>query len=390
MRTARIIEDRSVLGAELSRLGVAAPAIDEALAREERRFVLLDGLDAQDAAALLAAARSQKLAVHERGPRAVLLGPALLLREVARDLPPELGSVLAAALEPRRTLALRHARGVLDLARPAVMGIVNVTPDSFSDAGEAFDAAAAIDRARRMVADGARIVDVGGESTRPGAPPVPLDEELRRVIPVIEALADLGVPISVDTRKAEVAARALAAGAAIVNDVAGLRDEAMRSAVARAGAGAIVMHMRGTPETMQADPRYDDLLGEVAGWLAERAAAAEAAGVAPDAIALDPGFGFGKTPDHNLELLRRLDELRSLGRPVAIGVSRKSTLGKVTGRPPGERLAAGIAAAAIAVRSGANIVRTHDVRETCDAVAMAAAIEGGAPATQVDKAPAPG
>src|SRR5205085_2323866 len=172
----------------------------------------------------------------ERGPRALLLGPALLLREVARDLPPELGSVLAAALEPRRTLVLRHARGVLDLARPAVMGIVNVTPDSFSDAGEAFAAAAAIDRARRMVAAGAR---------------------------------------------------------------------------------AIVMHMRGTPETMQADPRYDDLLGEVAGWLAERAAAAEAAGVAPDAIALDPGFGFGKTPDHNLELLRRLDELRSLGRPVA-------------------------------------------------------------------------
>lgn len=261
-----------------------------------------------------------------------------------------------------------------------LMGVLNVTPDSFSDGGLYLDHPAAVAHGRELVGEGAAIVDVGGESTRPGATPVALEEEERRVLPVIEKLAgSLGVPISVDTRKASLARRALDAGAAIVNDVSALADPEMAALLAERGAGTILMHMRGAPETMQDDPRYEDLVGEVAAFLAEAAARAEAAGVAAAAIALDPGFGFGKTRAQNLELVRRLDEIASLGYAVAIGLSRKSTLGQVTGRPPGERLAASVAAAALAVAHGARIVRAHDVRETLDAVRMAGAIAHGAP-----------
>jgi dihydropteroate synthase len=254
------------------------------------------------------------------------------------------------------------------------MGIVNVTPDSFSDGGRAFRPADAIALGERLAEEGAAIVDVGGESTRPGARPVPLEEEWRRLEPVLAALGRLPIPVSVDTRKAEIARRALGLGAAIVNDVSAFADPDMAPVVARGGAGAILVHMRGTPETMQDDPRYTNLVGEIAAFLDAAARRAMAAGVAHDFIALDPGIGFGKTAAHNLEILRRLPDLASLGFPLVIGISRKSTLGHIVGRPPGERLAAGVAAAAIAVSGGARIVRTHDVRETVDAIAVARAI----------------
>ena len=255
------------------------------------------------------------------------------------------------------------------------MGVVNVTPDSFSDGGRYFAPSAAIAHARALAAEGAQLIDIGGESTRPGAAPVAPEEEARRVLPVIERLAkSVEVPISVDTRKAAIARAALDRGAAIVNDVSALADPDMAALLAERGAGAVLMHMRGSPETMQEDVRYEDLLGEVARFLAAAAARAEAAGLARDAIALDPGLGFGKSAAQNLEILRRLGEIASLGFPVCVGISRKSTLGKITGRPPGERLAASVAAAALAVARGARIVRAHDVRETVDAMRTAEAI----------------
>ena len=347
---------------------------------------MLAWLRAEHCGALLAAARSREVYVFQtpgpgpRGFEALLAGPTLLLREVARDLPEDLGAPLARAADlfrrPRPSPRLRHARGVLDLARPVVMGIVNVTPDSFSDGGLFLETAAATEHARRLVAEGAGVIDVGGESTRPGSEPVPVEEELRRVLPVVEALAPLGVPLSIDTRKPEVARRALEAGAAIVNDVGGLRDPQMIAVAARAQAAVIALHMRGTPADMQKDPRYFDLLGEVTEFLAAAAERAERGGILPEAIAVDPGIGFGKTLEHNLALLARLDEIALLARPVVVGVSRKRFLGALTGRDTSGRLSGGLAATAIAVLRGASIVRTHDVRETVDAVAVAAGIAG--------------
>lgn len=262
--------------------------------------------------------------------------------------------------------------------RSRVMGILNVTPDSFSDGGSFADPQAAVAHALAMVKAGAEIIDVGGESSRPGSAPVPLDEEIRRVVPVVEqlccysSLATRHVLISVDTTKSEVARRALEAGAHIINDIsAGRFDPAMLATVARAGAGLVLMHMQGTPQTMQLDPRYDDVTGEVAGFLHERLAAAEAAGVAPEQIAVDPGIGFGKTAEHNLTLLRRLDAVCALGRPILIGVSRKSLIAKLLGadRASAEALRQGsIAAAVWSVTRGAHIVRVHDVAETTQAL----------------------
>lgn len=350
------------------------------LGREDRAALAFSALDAGLARAVHAAARAGALPVSARGGEALVCGPTLLLREMAADLPPELGAAVRRALEPAPAPpTLRHARGTLLLDRPVVMGVVNVTPDSFSDGGVALGADAAVARGVRLIEDGAAIVDVGGESTRPGATPVALEEELRRVVPVIERLAARGAIISIDTRKAAVARRAIAAGAAIVNDVSALGDPDMAGAIADSEAGVILMHMRGTPETMQEDPRYADLLGEVCRFLMGAARRAQAAGIAAGAIALDPGFGFGKTAAHNIELLRRLSEIVSLGHPVAVGLSRKSTLGAITGRPVGERLAASIAAAALAASRGARIVRAHDVRETADALAVAHALAQGLP-----------
>jgi dihydropteroate synthase len=255
-----------------------------------------------------------------------------------------------------------------------VMGVVNVTPDSFSDGGEFLDPAAAIAHGRRLAADGAGILDIGGESTRPGAAPVDAEEEVRRVLPVIEALADTGTQISIDTTKTEVAGRALDAGASIVNDVSAFRfAPELAGLVADAGADCCLMHMLGEPRTMQEDPRYDDVVADVKAFLDERMRFATAAGVREDRIWLDPGIGFGKTLQHNLELLRRLDEIVALGRPVVVGTSRKSFLGKLTGKPEKERLPGTIATNVIALERGARIFRVHDVAEVTEALTVAAA-----------------
>ena len=268
----------------------------------------------------------------------------------------------------------RCGRFRLELARPLVMGVVNVTPDSFSDGGRFLDPEAAIDHARRLIGEGADIVDVGGESTRPGARPVDAAEELQRVLPVIRALRDESVPVAVDTLKPEVMRAAIAEGASIVNDVYALRVPGALDAVSASDAGICLMHMQGEPRTMQAAPHYEDVVREVKAFLRERMAAAASAGIAGDRVAVDPGFGFGKTVGHNLELLRRLPELVELGAPVLVGLSRKSTLGAITGRPASERLAASLAAALLAVLRGATIVRVHDVAATRDALAVLAAV----------------
>jgi dihydropteroate synthase len=252
------------------------------------------------------------------------------------------------------------------------MGVVNVTPDSFSDGGVFDDAQAAITHARRLAAEGAAIIDVGGESTRPGADPVPEQEELARVIGVIEGLA--GVQVSIDTMKARVAEAALDAGATYVNDVSAFRhDPEMAALVADRGVDCCLMHMLGEPGTMQHDPRYDDVVDDVRAFLEERLAAAVAAGIAEERVQLDPGIGFGKTLAHNLELLRRLDELAAIGRPIVVGTSRKSFLGRITGRDVTERVPATVATTVIAYERGARVFRVHDVAATADALAVAAA-----------------
>ena len=248
------------------------------------------------------------------------------------------------------------------------MGIVNVTPDSFSDGGQFFDAARAIAHGLDLRDQGADLVDIGGESTRPGAAPVSAEEELRRVIPVVEALARQGVAVSIDTMKPPVMRAAIEAGAAVVNDVYGFRGEGAIEAVARAQVGVVAMHMQGTPGTMQKEPRYGDVVAEVTTFLLERAHALEQAGVARGRIALDPGFGFGKTVEHNRQLFHALPQIAAHGYPVLAGVSRKKMIGDFTGRPAGERAAGSVAAALMAVQNGASIVRVHDVKETVDAI----------------------
>lgn len=257
------------------------------------------------------------------------------------------------------------------------MGILNVTPDSFSDGGRFFDSKRAVDRALQMEEEGADIIDVGGESTRPGSEPVPLEEELRRVIPVIEALAKrLSVPISIDTYKAEVAKRALEAGASVVNDISGLRfDPKMAEVVADSDAAVVIMHIKGTPKDMQTNPHYDDLFGEIIGYLREGIEIARAHGIGEDRIVVDPGIGFGKTAEHNLQIINRLERFSVLGRPLLIGPSRKSFIGMVLGGvPPSERLEGTAAAVAVAVLKGASIVRVHDVKEMVPVVRVAEAI----------------
>ena len=261
--------------------------------------------------------------------------------------------------------------------RPSVMGVVNVTPDSFSDGGAHFEPAAAVAAARRMLGEGAAIVDVGGESTRPGSEGVPADEELRRVVPVLEELR--GAPVSIDTAKAEVARRALELGAELVNDVTALRaDPGMVDIVAASDAYLCLMHMQGEPRTMQVAPSYGDVVAEVAAFLESRLAFAVAAGIAEDRICLDPGIGFGKTVEQNFALVRRLDVITSLGRPVLVGFSRKSSLGRILGSPSATSgpLAASLAAAVSAFDRGATILRAHDVREHVEALTVAAAVSG--------------
>ncbi len=267
-----------------------------------------------------------------------------------------------------------NGRG-LDLSRPAVMGILNVTPDSFSDGGVFLSPESAVAQAVRMAEEGADIVDVGGESTRPGARPVSAAEEIERVIPVIAAVRErIPLPISIDTSKPEVMRAAVAAGAGFINDVRALRAEGALMTAAALKVPVCLMHMRGEPRTMQDQPRYDDVVADVAGFLRERLRAAQQAGMAPERLVIDPGFGFGKTLEHNLELLRGLGKLQVLGAPILAGLSRKSMIGKALGLPLERRLQASVALAVMAVQNGARIVRVHDVGPTVEALRMWAAV----------------
>lgn len=279
----------------------------------------------------------------------------------------------------RSTLEWKCGERVLKLAdRPLIMGILNATPDSFSDGGLHVGEEAAMAHGRRLIEDGADIVDVGGESTRPGATEVTEEEELRRVAPVVKALAREGALVSIDTCKAAVARAAVEAGARIINDVTALTGDSRMPALAReTGVGVVLMHMRGTPRTMQTDPRYEDVVAEVADYLGQRIRALEAAGLDRRQLAVDPGIGFGKTVAHNLALLRELPRLQALSVPVVVGLSRKSFLGRLTGRPVDERLAGSLAAMVFCILKGAQVMRVHDVKESRDAMRVILALERG-------------
>ncbi|MDF0749546.1 dihydropteroate synthase [Marinobacter sp. 71-i] len=273
-------------------------------------------------------------------------------------------------------MQMNFAGRALDMSLCHVMGILNVTPDSFSDGGQFNQVDAALARAREMAADGAVFIDVGGESTRPGATPVPVEEELERVCPVVEAIArEIDVIVSVDTSSPRVMAEAAKLGAGMINDVRALQRDGAPEEVARADIPVCVMHIQGEPDSMQDDPRYRNVRREVSSFLTERMRVVEKAGVRPDNIILDPGFGFGKSVQHNLQLLASLEQLQLLGHPVLVGLSRKSMLGHITGREVSERLPASLAAATISAMKGASIIRVHDVRETVDAVKLVTAME---------------
>jgi dihydropteroate synthase len=275
-------------------------------------------------------------------------------------------------------MQLRCGSTLLDLTRPKVMGVLNVTPDSFSDGGRYVSHARALEHAHAMIEAGAAIIDVGGESTRPGAPAVSVEEELRRVIPVVEQLARGGhAVVSVDTSTPEVILAAVAAGATLINDVRGLQRPGALEAAAASDCAVCVMHMQGEPQTMQQRPEYTDVVAEVKQFLQRRVAACEAAGIDRDRIVIDPGFGFGKTVAHNLALVRQLPELVALRLPVLLGMSRKSTIAVITGRPDGGRLAGSLALAVAAVLRGAHVIRAHDVAETVDALKVAYAVQAG-------------
>ena len=272
---------------------------------------------------------------------------------------------------------LRCGKFELAVDRPLVMAIVNLTPDSFSGDGVAADAQRAIAHARRQIDAGADLLDLGAESSRPGAIPTSLDDELARLLPVLDGLAGCGVPISVDTYKPEVMAAAIAHGASMINDIYALRMPGALEAVAASDCAVCLMHMQGQPLTMQQQPGYSDVVGEVRDFLGERVSAALAGGIARERLLLDPGFGFGKTLEHNLSMLRQLDRFAIDGLPLLAGMSRKSMLAAITGRPVDERVAASIAAALLAAERGAAIIRVHDVRETRDALQVWQALVGG-------------
>jgi dihydropteroate synthase len=376
--------------AELYARGADAEAVRAIAARGLSRAMLVGPLKLDEAQALRkAAAAAQGLAVMSRPAgrqdpsRAdvVVMAPSDTLAAIAAQVGGEVGARMQAALEGflhpvTRILRCRDRELTLG-EKTLIMGIINVTPDSFSGDGLADNTAAAIAQGKQMVADGAGILDIGGESTRPGADPVSLDDELARVLPVLRGLrAEVEVPLSIDTYKCAVAKEALVAGAVIVNDIGGLHfDTNMANAAAEAGAAVVVMHIQGTPRDMQEEPKYDDVIGEISDYLEDGIARAEAAGLTRDRIVVDPGFGFGKTVEHNLELLRRLREFRSLGCAVMVGTSRKSTIGKLLGDAPADQRLLGTASTvALAVVAGADIVRVHDVREMAQVARVADAV----------------
>jgi dihydropteroate synthase len=351
--------------------------------------IVIERLTAHQTQALTNAALNN-VGVVEAGAKgdlnnAILSGSLSALRDTIADLSSTASgrhAALAAVIEHsldacrRRDYVLRARGKVFDLSRRSlVMGVLNVTPDSFSDGGRYFDSSAAAERGLAMREEGADIIDVGGESTRPGAAPVPADEQLRRILPLVRLLSEGGAVVSVDTSSAVVAREALEAGAAIVNDVTAMRGDAdMASLVASRGVPIVLMHMLGTPMTMAVNPRYDDLMSEVTRFLRERVDGAVTAGIDEEHILVDPGIGFGKTAEHNLEIMRRLAELRSIGRPILIGTSRKSFIGHALDLPVGERLLGTAATLALAVRAGASVVRAHDVREAVQVVRMVEAV----------------
>ncbi|MFQ6107189.1 MAG: dihydropteroate synthase [Thermoplasmata archaeon] len=281
----------------------------------------------------------------------------------------EIEETLENYLKDRFTLKARGRRVRLD--RPLIMGVVNVTPDSFSDGGEFLDASAAIAHARNLAEDGADIIDVGGESSRPGSNPLPAREELNRIIPVLEGIIDkVKIPISVDTCKPEVAKEVLDMGVQIINDITGLKSAKMAKTVADSGAGIVIMHMLGTPRTMQKNPSYDDVVSDIIRFLRERVEYAEKKGIRRESIIIDPGIGFGKTVKHNLEIISRLKEFKSLGLPILVGTSRKSFIGKTLGREIDDRLSGSLAMLSLSIANGARIIRVHDVKESVDAAMM--------------------
>ncbi len=383
--------------AEIAKLGLKSPALEWMADKAALRAVRIERVPGRAAALLkqecLAVgcdcAISPAVANFDDTPRPVIIIASL--RHYDRLLPrlerqrfglPEIASQLRQTLQrfeaAQRPRWLCRGRALPTDQRTLVMGIINVTPDSFSGDGLAGRIDAALEQAHEFVRSGADIIDVGGESTRPGSDPVPAEEEIARTEPVVRELAQaLDVPISIDTQKPEVARRALEAGACIVNDVYGLRAQGMAKLIADYDASAVIMHMLGTPKTMQTAPHYEDLMTEIYAFLEEQVSRAIEAGVREEAIAVDPGFGFGKTVAHNLEILRRLRELHSLGRPVLIGTSRKSTIGKVLDRPVEQRLMGTAATCAVAIANGAHIIRVHDVAEMADVAKMTDAILQG-------------
>jgi len=365
---------------EWRRLGIP----DRAFTRFDlasRQFIFIDSVSKDEVVRLQEELEPKKTTVLPcRGDRAlVAITPLILENLLMTGASPrvlEMGEALRFRNEVEPPL-FEWSGGSLDLSKPRVMGILNVTPDSFSDGGQNFDADMAVQRAFAMKDEGADIIDIGGESTRPGSAPVSPEEEWSRISEVVRRVSEeAGVPVSVDTRRPEVAEKALRAGAVIVNDVSGLREK-MAQVVREEGAAAIVMHMRGEPSNMQNDTRYVDVVGDVYAFLEGRVRNAVAGGLPKERLAIDPGLGFAKDVDGNLEIMSRLDEFRSMGRPVLLGASRKTFLGKISGGGPEDRLEASLAAAAVACWQGVHLFRVHDVKETVRALKAVSAMRAG-------------
>ncbi len=365
---------------EWRRLGIP----DQAFTRFDlasRQFIFIDSVGKEEASALQEELAPKKVSVLPcRGDRTlVAITPLTLENLLMTGASPrvlEMGEALRFRNDVEPPL-FEWSGGSLDLSKPRVVGILNVTPDSFSDGGQNFNVDTAVQRALSMKDEGADVIDIGGESTRPGSAPVSPDEEWSRISDVVRRVSEeAGVPVSVDTRRPGVARKALRAGAVMVNDVSGLREE-MVEVVREEGAAAIVMHMRGEPSNMQNDTRYVDVVGDVYAFLEDRVRKAVAAGVPMERLAIDPGLGFAKDVDGNLEIMSRLDEFRSMGRPVILGASRKTFLGKISGGGPEDRLEASLAAAAVACWQGVHLFRVHDVKETVRALRTVSAMRAG-------------